>query len=165
MPSMTTSQSSLDPRKSPWKRGDLCALGFKKSGLVLNHTAEYLEVRWLAGEGIERIATADVDNVLRVAHADSLGPDGQTYLQTLEAIEVATRLKADLSERMRTVKSKKERRDLDRLTRRVFAEDKCEWDAKNKIQLLNLLLRPETVGITFKLRERLHRAFCKRHEQ
>ena len=37
---------------------------------------------------IERIPAEDVDNLLRVAHADSLGPDGQrTNLQYLEVFE------------------------------------------------------------------------------
>jgi hypothetical protein len=41
-----TTHPSLDPRKSPWKRGDVCTKGFERNGFVLNHTPEYLEVRW-----------------------------------------------------------------------------------------------------------------------
>lgn len=33
---------SLDPRKNPWKRGDICTRGFEKNGFVLTRTAEYL---------------------------------------------------------------------------------------------------------------------------
>jgi hypothetical protein len=59
---MTTSQPPLDPRESPWKRGDVCTLGFKKSGFVLNHTPEYLEVRWMSSdEGVERIPAEEID--------------------------------------------------------------------------------------------------------
>jgi hypothetical protein len=72
---MATSPS-LDPRKSPWKRGDVCTRGFERPGFVLDHTSEYLEVRW-SDDSKERIPTDAVDSLLRVAHADSLGPDGR----------------------------------------------------------------------------------------
>ena len=67
----------LDPHKSPWRRGDVCTLGFERNCLVLNHTPEYLEVRWMDGGGIERIPTDAIDSLLRVPHADGLGPDGR----------------------------------------------------------------------------------------
>jgi len=45
-------------------------------------------VRW-DDDSIERILRADaIDNLLRVAHADSLGPDGRrTNLENLQALE------------------------------------------------------------------------------
>ncbi len=75
---MTASeQKPLDPRKSPWKRGDVCSLGFEKHCFVMSYTLEYLEVRWMSDGSIERIPADTVDTVLRVAHGDSLGPDGR----------------------------------------------------------------------------------------
>jgi hypothetical protein len=38
-------QSSLDPRITPWKRGDVCTRNLDRVGFVLNCTREYLEVR------------------------------------------------------------------------------------------------------------------------
>ena len=75
-------------------------LGFKKVGLVREFTPAYLEVRWndAGNEGsdkIERIPTADIDNLVRVAHADALSPGGsRTNLQTLEDIESLERVRA-----------------------------------------------------------------------
>jgi len=155
-------QPSLDPRKSPWKRGDVCTLGFEKYCFVLNHTPEYLEVLWVSDHSIERIPTEAIDRLLRVAHADSLGPDGRrTNLEHLEAVERLSRLKHALAERMETVKDEDEKEKLDRLVRRMFAEDECKWDKKNQTKLLALLAAPKSVGVIFKLRERIHRIFCK----
>jgi hypothetical protein len=163
---MTTPRPSLDPRKNPWKRGDLCTLGFEKNGFVLSHTAEYLEVRWMQGGGIERIPTGEIDNLLRVGHAaDSIAPGGRTNLQNLEAIEALSGISDGIAERMKTVKNEDEKKELDRLVRRIFASDKCEWDSKNETKLWQMFLKPEKVGLIFKLRERIHRAFCKRHER
>ena len=157
---------TLDPRKSPWKRGDVCTSGFKKSGFVLNHTAEYLEVRWMPDGGIERIPTEDADDLLRVAHADSLSPGGQrTNLENLESIEALSRIEDGIRERMKTVKNESEKKELDRLTRRIFASDKCEWDTKHQGKFFQLIVEPQNVGPIFKLRDRIHQSFCKRHER
>jgi hypothetical protein len=61
----------LDPRKTPYTRGDFVTRGFKKAGLVTAHTPTYLEVRWneAGNEGndkIERVPTADIDTLVRV---------------------------------------------------------------------------------------------------
>jgi hypothetical protein len=150
----------LDPRKSPWKRGDVCTLDFKKNGFVVDCTPQYLEVRWMSGSGIERIPAEDIDQLLRVAHADSLGPDGdRTNLQFLEAVESLSHVQDLLAERIRTVKDESEEEELNRLTRRIFAG--CEWDKKHAAELLALLLEQD-VGVVFRLRERLHRIFCSR---
>jgi hypothetical protein len=162
---MTTSQPSLDPRKNPWKRGDLCTLGFEKNGFVLSHTAEYLEVRWMPGGKVERIPTEDVDDLLRVAHANSLTSAGRTNLESLESLEALSRISEGISERMKKVKNENEKKELDRLTRRIFAADKCKWDTKHETKLWRILLEPERVGFIFKLCDRIHRAFCKRHER
>jgi hypothetical protein len=157
---MTTSPS-LDPHKSPWKRGDLCTLGFKKNCFVLDHTPECLEVQWMDDGGVERIPTDAIDNLLRVAHADSLGPDGRRtnleYLQTREALGF---LEQGLAERTKATKSETERQELDRVVRRIFSEGKCKWDARHRGELTALLAAPGSVGIAFKIRERIHRIFC-----
>jgi hypothetical protein len=151
----------LDPRKSPWKRGDVCTLGFEKNGFVVDCTPQYLEVRRMPGSGIERIPAEDIDKLLRVAHADSLGPDGdRTNLQFLEAVESLSRVQDLLAERIKTVKDENEKEELNRLTRRIFAG--CEWDKKHAAELLALLLERKDVGVVFRLRERLHRLFCSR---
>jgi hypothetical protein len=153
----------LDPRKSPWKRGDVCTLGFEKNGFVVDCTSQHLEVRWMPGAVVERIPAEDIDNLLRVAHADSLGPDGhRTNFQFLEAIESLSRREEAVAERIKTVKNENEKEELDRLTRRLFAEDGCEWDKKHAAELWALLLEPNDVGVVFKFRERLHRLFCSR---
>ena len=161
-----TKKPSLDPRKAPWKRGDLCTSGFEKNGFVLSHTAEYLEVLWMPGEVVERVPEESIDNLLRVAHADSIGPGGgQTNLETLETLEALSRIREGITARMKTVKNEAEKQELDCLTRRLFAKDKCKWDTENQAKLWQLFMEPGKVGAIFKLRDRIHRAFCKRHER
>lgn len=53
----------LDPRKSPWKRGDVCTLGFEKVGFVLSYTPEYLEIRWEGGI-IEKRLAPEIEDIL-----------------------------------------------------------------------------------------------------
>lgn len=139
---MATSPS-LDPHKSPWRRGDVCTLGFERNCLVLNHTPEYLEVRWMDGGGIERIPTDAIDSLLRVAHADGLGPDGRrTNLKYLQAFEALDLLGRGLAKRTKATKSEKERQELDRVVRRIFSEGKCKWDARHRHELTALLAAP-----------------------
>jgi hypothetical protein len=154
---MTISQPPLDPRKTPWKRGDVCTLGFKKSGFVLHHTPEYLEIRWMGNDGVERIPAENVDDVLRVAHADSLTADGtQSNLETLEVLESVSRLKNAIAERMKTVTSEGEKRELDALIARSFGP-KCAFDRKHGNILFDLAIDPQRVSRYWKLRERWHR--------
>jgi hypothetical protein len=156
---MTTSPS-LDPRKSPWKRGDVSTLGFKRTCFVLSHTPEYLEVRW-GDNGVEKIPTDAVDSLLRVAHAESLGPDGRrTNLEYLQSLETLDFLEHGMTERVKTLKSDKEKKELDRLVRRIFSEGQCKWDARHATQLTMLLAAPQNVGTAFRIRERIHRFFC-----
>lgn len=106
---MATSPS-LDPSKSPWKRGDVCTRGFDKPGFVLNHTAEFLEVRW-SDDRIERVPRVDIDSLLRVGHADSLGPDGRrTNLESLQSLEALDSIQHGMTERIKTIRSDKEKR-------------------------------------------------------
>lgn len=157
---------SLDPRRYPWKRGDICTRGFEKNGFVLSHTAEYLEIRWMGkDEGIERVPTEDVDSILRVALADSLGPSGIPNTEACEAIEALSRIEDGIKERMKRVKNENEREELDALTRRVFATNKCAWDEKHSAELFLLLLEPKKVGVAFRIRDKIHRASCKQHEK
>jgi hypothetical protein len=157
---MTTSPS-LDPRKSPWKRGDVCSLGFERSCFVLDHTPEYLEVLWMDEGGVERIPTDAIDSLLRVAHADGLGPDGlRTNLEYLQVRQGLDFLQHGIAERTKATKSEKGRQELDRLVRRIFSEGKCKWDARHRGELTTLLADPGSVGIAFKIRERIHRIVC-----
>jgi hypothetical protein len=152
---------SLDPRKSPWRRGDVCTRAFEKSGFVIDHTSEYLEVRWIKEETIERIPTLEVDNLFRVAHADSLTPDGQrTNLESLEAIETLDALQNAIAGRMKTLTTDREKEQADHLVRRIFSRGQCEWDARHATQLTLLLTGPQNVGVVFRIRERIHRIFC-----
>jgi hypothetical protein len=164
------SPQPLDPRKSLWKRGDVCTRGFETVGFVLSYTPEYLEVRWHGRDGndtIEKVAACEVDDILRVAHADQISPPGdRTNLENLEVIEALESVGSAAANR--TFKNDRERIEADNLVRRSFATDGCGWDKKHANQLLALALKPETVGIIFKLRERLHRLFCSRtvsHDQ
>jgi hypothetical protein len=155
---MTTTQPPLDPRKSPWKRGDVCTLGFKKNGFVLSHTPEYLEVRWMSPhEGIERIPAEDIDDLLRVMHADGPSPSGKgTNLESLEASESLRRIKDAVTERMKLVTDPTEKRELDALIARSFSP-KCAFDRKHGHILFDLAIDPQRVSLYWKLRERLHR--------
>ena len=135
----------------------MCTLGFTKNGFVLKHTAEYLEVRWMANEGIERIQTEDIDSVLRVMHADDLSPDGKrTNLQSLEALESLSRLNDAVTQRMKTVKNENEKKQLDALIKRSFGPE-CKFDRKHANLLFDLAIDPQRVSWYWKLRERLHR--------
>lgn len=118
------STPSLDPRKTPYRRGDVVTLGFKKVGLVREFTPAYLEVRWndAGNEGndkIERIPTEDIDNLVRVSHADALSPGGnRTNLQALEAIESLEHVRALAAERTKTIKSPSEQAHVNSLIAR-----------------------------------------------
>jgi len=81
-------QKSLDPHENPWKRGDVCTRGFEKVGFVLSYTSACLEIRWNRPDSIERVPADEVDDILRVAHADGLSPAGQrTNLESLESLD------------------------------------------------------------------------------
>ena len=107
----------LDPRKSPWKRGDVVTLGFEKNGFVLNYTPEYLEVLWMGSDGtVERVPTEQVENLLRVAHADSLSPDGsKTNLEKLKATQGLHQTSELIKQREKSFKNERERRQADDL--------------------------------------------------
>ena len=127
---------------------------------MLAHTAEYLEVRW-SDESKERIRTPDLESLLRIAHADSLGPDGRrTNLEILQSLEALDFVQRGIEERAKTIKSDRERNELDRLVRRIFAEGQCKWDARHSDELMGLLVAPLSVGFAFRVRERIHRMFC-----
>jgi hypothetical protein len=81
-------------------------------------------------------------------------------LENLEALEALRSVGNAIANR--TFKNDRERSEADNLVRRSFATDGCAWDKKNSIQLLTLALKPETVGVIFKIRERFHRLFCSR---
>jgi hypothetical protein len=151
----------LDPRKSPWKRGDVCTLGFEKVGFVLSYTPEYLEIRWEGGI-IEKRLAPEIEDILRVAHADSFAPGDppKTNLELLRTIEALERIGNAAANR--TFKNDGEKNEAGNLLARSFATDGCDWDKRNSSQLLALAIQPETTGVIFKLRERFHRLFCSR---
>ena len=158
------SPQPLDPRQSPWKRGDVCTRGFETVGFVLSYTTEHLEILWHGRDGIDKLETVpahEVDDIQRVAHADGISPNGRgTNLESLEALEALRSVGNAIASR--TFKNDHDRSGADNLVRRSLAADGCAWDKKNSNRLLSLALRPETVGVIFKLRERLHRLFCSR---
>jgi hypothetical protein len=156
-----TTQSSLDPRINPWKRGDVCTRSLDTVGFVVSCTREYLEVRWTEGAGIEKIPADHVDDVLRVAHADGISPSGsRTNLESLQLLEALDGLRDALANR--TFKSDHDKLEADNLVRRALATDGCNWDKKNSGQLVGLALKPEQISVFFKVRERFHRVICKR---
>lgn len=158
----------LDPRKIPYTRGDVVTLGFKKSGLVTEFTPTYLEVRWNeeGTDKIERVPTADIDNLVRVAHADSLSAGGQkTNLENLQVLEALDHIRALTVERMKTIKSPREETEVNGLIERAHATDGCEWDKQHYVKLMQLALGPQKVGLLFKIQERTHRMFCGHHKR
>jgi len=132
---MTTSQPSLDPRKTPWKRGDVCSLGSTKSGFVLDYTPDYLEVRWMPKGVVERLTDGDAASVIRHAHADSSSPSGKmTNLEALETIEALTHIGDVCRVRMKSIKSKAEKKEVGMLIDRSF-NPKCSFDRKYSTKL------------------------------
>lgn len=163
---MEATRPSLDPRKTPWKRGDVCTLGFEKHCFVLNHTSAHLEVRWMDGGGVERLTGIDIENLLRVRHADDPDPTGEkTNLQALEVYESLCRVGEAVQNRIENIKDESEREELDRLTRRLFAVDKCTWDKKHQGEIYLLIVNPTKVGLFFRVCDRVHRTICKHHER
>src|SRR5712672_3132117 len=154
---MSISQPPLDPRKYPWRRGDVCSLGGNKNGFVLGHTPEYLEVRWMPEGVVERLTDGDVESVIRHAHAESISPGGKgTNLDALENIEALTRIEDVIRERMKTVTSETEKKELDALVKRSFNPE-CAFDRKYSNQLAVLAIDPHELTWFWKLRERIHR--------
>jgi hypothetical protein len=161
---MATSPPPLDPQKYPWNRGDVVTSGFKKSGFVLDSTADYLEVMWMPGSTTERIAKADADNLLRVAHAGSLAPKSdKTNLELLMDLLALDRIKVAVRDRIASLKTEAEKKSVDLLINRSLANDGCDWDKAHHAKLFDLAIKPSSVGTLFKLQERIHRLFCKRH--
>jgi len=153
---MPLSQPPLDPRQYPWRRGDVCTLS-AKSGFVLNYTSEYLEVRWMPEGVVERLTDGDAESVIRHMHADSISPSGKTTnLGALERIEALTRIEDAIRERMKTVKSEAEKKELDALVKRSFNPE-CAFDRKYRNQLATLAIAPDELSLFWKLRERIHR--------
>lgn len=148
----------LDPRKSPWKRGDLCTRGFRMSGFVVSCTPEHLEVRW--PDCVERIPADEIDSLVRLAHADGSSPSGEkTNLETLLTLEALERI--GTLARNRKFKNARQKAEADNFIRRAHAPDACYWDKENAINLTRLALEPEKVSLVFKIEERLHKVFCK----
>lgn len=143
--------------------------GFNIAGLVTEYTPAYLEVRWCEtdGEGksrIERIPTAEIDDLVRMAHADSPSATGTgTNLETLEGLEALERVQILVAARIKTIKSPSEQAHVNSLIARANATDGCDWDKQHYVLLMKLALEPWNVGLVPKLQERAHRVFCKRH--
>jgi hypothetical protein len=148
----------LDPRKSPWKRGDLCTRGFKTAGFVLSYTPEYLEIRWSGNDGIEKVPTHEIDDIVRVAHADDISPagDNKTNLETLQALEALEHVRDAIAARMANINSEKERQEANALAERSF-NPRCNFDRKHTKLLFDLAIVPDRISLYWKLRERLHR--------
>lgn len=154
---MPTPQPPLDPRKTPWKRGDVCSLGSSKSGFVLDYTPEYLEVRWMPEGVVERLTNGDAASVIRHMHADSISPSGKmTNIEALETIEALTRVEEAARERTKTIKSEAEQQEVNMLIKRSLNPE-CEFDRKHSTMLAALAIKPDEVSWYWKLRERLHR--------
>jgi hypothetical protein len=138
--------------------------GFKKYGFVTSVTQDFVEVMW-RGEPIERFPASDADSLVRVGHAESVSPGdaAKTNLEILEALLALDRIKELTEKRMSTVRTTKEKEDLNLLIKRSLDTEGCPWDIAHRNELLRLALEPSTAGLVFKLQERLHRAFCKRH--
>lgn len=150
---------TLDPNKIPWKRGDACTLHFQKPGYVVNPTHQHFEVLW-SDDTTQIMSANEIEDLIRLGHADSLGPDGKlTNLEALQKLEALNLIQRNLTERIKT-QSESERRSGDRLVRRIFSEGTCKWDASHKNELYMLLIVPESVGVLFKMREWIHRFFC-----
>jgi hypothetical protein len=154
---MPTSQPPLDPRKTPWKRGDVCGLGSSKSGFVLHYTPEYLEVRWMPDGPVERLTDGEAESVIRYMYADSISPDGKmTNLEALETIEALAHVEDACRERMKSIKNEAEKKEVSMLIDRSF-QPKCEFDRKHSSLLATLAIKPDEVSWYWKLRERIHR--------
>lgn len=129
----------------------------KKTGFVLNHTPEYLEVRWGPEGVVERLTGADAESALRLAHADSPTATGtMTNLEALRELEALSYIEDAIRERQKTVKNEAEQKELDVLIDRSF-QPKCAFDRKHHQLLFALAIDPRQVNWYWKLRERIHR--------
>ena len=159
-----TSHPPLDSRKYPWHRGDVVTLGFKKSGFVLDSTPEYLEILWMPETQVERLGPAQADDLLRIMHGASMSPGGsKTNAEVLDVVLALDSVGTALEDRMRTVRTEPERELIDSLISRVFATEGCDWDRAHQGKLWALAVKPSEVGLLFKIEERIHRMFCKKH--
>jgi hypothetical protein len=132
-------------------------LGSSKIGFVLNHTPEYLEIRWGPDGPVERLTGGEAEGVIRFAHADSASPDGKTTnLETLKTIEALDAVEKAARERSKSIRSDAERAEVNMLIDRSF-QPKCEFDRKHSTLLATLAIKPDEVSWYWKLRERIHR--------
>jgi hypothetical protein len=132
-------------------------LGSSKIGFVLNHTPEYLEIRWGPDGPVERLTGGEAESVIRFAHADSASPDGKiTNLETLKTIEALDAVEKAARERSKSIRSESERAEVNMLIDRSF-QPKCEFDRKHSILLATLAIKPDEVSWYWRLRERIHR--------
>jgi hypothetical protein len=132
-----------------------------ENGIVavdMNNHDEHLVVRWQ--NGVEKIHRSKIGEIRRLTESEVSAAQsvGASPLNTLERLEALDRIEAGLTERSRTIKSAREQRFVDNLIRRGFNPE-CEWDRKNTTLLLVLAIKPDSVGLVFKVRERLHRPF------
>jgi hypothetical protein len=119
---------------------------------------EFLAVYWQTGiENVHRSMLTELrrptDDEARLMKEAKYSP-----LKSLEALESLDNVQLLLTERERTIRSQREKRKLDDLIRRIFAEPReCNWDRNNADGLTLLALQPDEVGWLFKLREWIHR--------
>ncbi len=79
-----------------------------------------------------------------------------TNLETLKTIEALTFMEDACRERMKSIKSKAEEKEVTMLFNR-YAQPECEFDRKHGAKLAQLALKPDEVSWYWKLRERIHR--------
>jgi hypothetical protein len=82
-------------------------------------------------------------------------PDEKSLSELLEKREALLALKAAIEKRIANV-SEEEQREIDALVSRSF-DPQCSFDRKQARLLYSLALDPKSVGLYWKLRERLHR--------
>jgi len=131
---------------------------------VIDSTPTYLEVAWMPGCVTERVPIGEVDNLLRVAHAESLSATGdKTNVEVLKTLLALHRIQASIAARIANCNTDAEKESTNRLIQRSFDKEGCDWDKAHKDKLFQLAIEPSTVGLLFKLQERIHRLSCNRH--
>ena len=118
----------------------------------------------MPGAQVERVKADEIDNLLRVLHATSVTAGGtKTSAEVQDDILALDTVGTALESRLSTVRTDAERKRLDSLVARVFATDGCDWDKAHQGKLWALAVNPSEVGLLFKIKERIHRMFCKKH--
>jgi hypothetical protein len=77
----------------------------------------------------------------------------------MEELLALHRIETAVRERAASCKTEAEKKSVDLLIQRSFANDGCDWDKAHSAELFRLAVKPSEVGPIFRLQEQVHRIF------